>query len=164
MKPLPKRDPFSAYQREDAAARRIGPGKQCKCGEARPEALITESDPVTCAKCRRENRGQTTMDEHHPAGKANNRATIPLPVNDHRARLSPAQYDWPKTTRENPEGSPLLAAAACIRGFADTLIYLVQKLLLWIPEMLEKLDNFLVDTHGRKYWLNTDFGRFAPGV
>lgn len=164
MKPLPKRDPFSAYQREDTAARRIGPRKQCECGEARPEALVTGSNPVICAKCQREKRGQTTMDEHHPAGKANNPTTILVPVNDHRAILSPAQYDWPKETRENPDGSPLLAAAGCVRGFADTIIYLVQKLLLWIPEMLEKVDKFLVDTLGRKYWLNTEFGRFAPGV
>ena len=103
------------------------------------------------------------MDEHHPAGKANNAATISVPVNDHRARLSPAQYDWPKATLENPDGSPLLAAAASVRGFVDTVIYLVERFLLWIPEMLEKVDKFLVDMLGRKYWLNTDFGRFAPG-
>lgn len=163
MKPLPQRDPFSAYQRADKAVRRIGAGKQCECGEVRPEALIAGSTPTICAECQRKKEGQATMDEHHPAAKTNNPTTIPVPVNDHRTILTPAQYDWPKPTRENPDGSPLLAAAGCIRGFADTVLYLVQKLLLWIPEMLEKVDKFLVETLGRRYWLNTEFGRFAPG-
>ncbi len=133
----PQSDPIGAYQRGATAARRIGNGKQCACGESRPEALIENSVPVVCAACDRKKRGYTTMDDHHFAGKANNPATVPVPVNDHRASLTVAQADWPAETRNNPDGSPLLAAAACIRGFADWVVYLIQKGVLWIAEMLE---------------------------
>lgn len=78
------------------------------------------------------------MDNHHPAGKANNAITIPVPVNDHRADLTVAQQNWPGKTLANPNGSEQLAAAAGIRGFADTSLYLIEKLLLPVAEMLEK--------------------------
>src|SRR4051794_17741422 len=99
-KKLPERNPINSYARKATAARRIGPKKQCVCGEMRPEALITNSNPPICASCKRKNRGETTMDEHHVAGKSNNATTISVTVNDHRACLSPAQYDWNKETRE----------------------------------------------------------------
>ncbi len=101
-------DPIGRYQRKATAARRIGRNKQCACGESRPEALVRGSKPTTCAACVRKKRGLTTEDNHHPAGRANNPATIRVPVNDHRAELSPAQYDWPRETLENPDRSPLL--------------------------------------------------------
>lgn len=154
-------DPIRQYQRKATAARRIGGGRHCACGESRPEALVAGSKPVVCAACARKEQGQTTQDNHHPAGKANNPATIPVPVNDHRAELSPAQYDWPKKTRENPDGSPLLAAAACIRGYVNTTDYLRETLMLENPEMLERLDAFLVDKLGRKWWVGTELEAFA---
>lgn len=159
---LPQRDPIGAYERKATAARRVGKDKKCACGEARPEALITGRKPVKCAACIRKKRGQTTQDNHHPAGKANNPAKIPVYVNDHQAELNVAQFEWPKETRENPDGSPLLAAAGCIRGFIDTILYLIDKLLLWIPEMLEKLNTFLLEKFGRRWWVGTELERFAP--
>ena len=159
---LPPNHPIDAYQRKATAARRIGADAHCACGEARPEALITGSDPTICAECQRKKRGQTIMDDHHPAGKANNPATVPVPANDHRAELSVAQHDWPEQTRENADGSPLLAAAGCVRGFVDQIVYLVKKLLLWIPEMLEALDAFLAKKLEPKWWLDTPLARFAP--
>src|SRR5712692_5246070 len=108
---IPPRDPSGAYRRKVTAARRIGKNKRCACGEARPEALVPKSNPTICAKCQRVSRGHTTMDNHHFAGKANHWLTVAVPVNDHRADLSTAQYDkWPAQTRENPDGCPLLAA------------------------------------------------------
>ena len=80
------------------------------------------------------------MDLHHVAGKQNHDLTIPVPVNDHRAVLTPAMYDWAKATLENPTHSPFLAAAACIRGYIDTVRYLNDKLLPWIAEFLESAD------------------------
>jgi hypothetical protein len=85
-----------------------------------------------------------------------------VPVNDHRAELSPAQYDWPKATLETPEGSPLLAGAGGIRGFVDTVIYLIKTLLLPKAEMLEVLDEYLRNKLGPKWWENTPLERFAP--
>lgn len=102
----------------------------------------------------------TTDDEHHPAGAANNPMTIPMPVNDHRAELSVAQSDWPKRTLENHNGSPLLAAAGCIRGYADTDFYLIEKLLLRRAEMLEALDAFLAQELGPEWWVGTELERF----
>ena len=102
------------------------------------------------------------MDDHHVAMRANNPATMPVPVNDHRAELSVAQYEWPKKTRENPDGSPLIAAAGCIRGFMDCLFYLIETFLHWSAEMLEELDSYLIERLGPQWWLATPLKRFAP--
>lgn len=162
VRKLPQRDPIGRYQREATAARRIGVNKQCACGETRPEALIAGSKPTVCAACQRKKHGRSTFDSHHVAGKSNSAATIPVPVNDHRSALSPAQYDWPKETLENPDGSPLLAAAAHIRGFIDTIYYLIDRLLAWIPEFLEALHGLLTKRLGPKWWRKTELQKFAP--
>jgi len=83
-------------------------------------------------------------------------------VNDHRAVLSPAQYEWPPETSENPSGSPLLSGAACVRGYCETNDYLVAELLLPKAEMLEALDAFLKEKFGLEWWVGTDMERFAP--
>ena len=100
-----KRDPIGAYARKAGAVRRLAKNSRCTCGEVRPEALSKCGKRTVCAECKRRSRGQKTMDDHHPAMKANNPATIPVPVNDHRAVLNVAQDDWPKDTRENIDGS-----------------------------------------------------------
>lgn len=156
---LPKRDPIAAYKREVTAARRLGVGAQCECGEARPEALIEGSNPIVCARCQRKKDGMTTDDEHHPAGAANNSMTIPVPVNDHRAELSVAQADWPKQTLENPDDSPLVVIAGCIRGYIDTTAYLGKNLLPH-AEMFEALNAFLTQKYGPKWWVGTELEHF----
>src|SRR5437899_8487339 len=108
---FPRVDSAGGYQREAVATRRVGVGARCACGEDRAEALIAGSNPTTCAECQRAEKGRTTIDQHHFAGKANHPATIPVPVNEHRAVLSVAQSEWPKSTLTNTEGSPLLAGA-----------------------------------------------------
>ena len=158
---LHPRDPEAVWIRGARAARRVGVNAQCECGEMRPEAFVSNS-PVICAACDRTAHGKTSMDNHHVAGRANSPITIPLPVNDHRAELSPAQYDWPEATRKNPHGSPLLAFAGCVRGFADTIIYLVKDLLLWGAIMLETLDALLGKALGPKWWIGTELEKFAP--
>jgi hypothetical protein len=158
-----QRDPGAAYQRKAAAARRFPVGSRCECGEARPEALIPGTDPLICAECNRIKQGKSAFDKHHPAGRANSRVTIPVPANDHRAELSTAQYDWPKRTLENSEGSPLLAGAASIRGFVDTTSYLVEKFLVPLAEFLEKLDAFLAEKLGAMWWKRTELEHFRPG-
>lgn len=102
------------------------------------------------------------MDKHHVAGVANSPITIKVPVNDHRAELSPAQFDWPKAALENGTGSPLLARAACVRGFADTNAYLVEKLLLPHAEFCELLDSMLTEKLGPEWWVNTDLAKWSP--
>jgi len=158
---LPKRDPSADYARRNIAARRVG-NRQCRCGEARPEALIPESDPITCHECQREAEGKSLTDNHHVAGKANDSTTIPVPTNDHVAELNLNQYDWPKQTLENTDGCPLIAGAGRIRGFVDTVMYLIEKLLLPLAKQLETLSPVLRDTLGPKWWVNMDLENFAP--
>jgi hypothetical protein len=45
-------------------------------------------------------------------------------------------------------GSPLIAAAACIRGFIDTILYLIEKGLHWVADMLETADAYLANKLG----------------
>lgn len=160
MRRIPKRDPSAALIRQAIAQRRIG-DKKCVCGETRPLAF-GEGKSKLCVECERKKKDRKTTDNHHVAGKANDPITIPVPVNDHRARLSVDQMDWPKETRENSDGSPLLAASGAIRGFVDTVVYLLEKLLLKHAEILEKIDAYLVRTLGRKWWLKIDPKQFAP--
>jgi hypothetical protein len=161
---IPQRDPIAANARKAAAQRRVGIGAKCACGEDRARALIKKENSIACAECARKGQGKTTMDNHHIAGKANSRITIPVPVNDHRARLSEDQYDWPKKTLENPNGSPLRAAAACIRGAIDYILYTLDTVLMWIAEMLEVLDEYLIERLGSKWWQNTPLNKFASGA
>jgi hypothetical protein len=124
-------------------------------------ALERASNPKLCTECRRKTQGKTIMDSHHIAGRANSDITISISVNDHRARLSEDQKDWPSETLKNRDGSPLLIAAACIRGYADVMVYLVHKLLLWIAEMLELLNTHLVNNYGCEWWVNTNISQYA---
>lgn len=154
---LPKRDPLGACQREAIAERRVGFDAQCACGESRPFALIANTEPRICAECECRNEGRTTKEKHHVAGKQNSPIRIMIPINDHRARLSEDQRDWPKDTLRNPDHSPLLTAAACIRGFIDTVIYLAEELLLWVAERLEAANEYLISRLGPRWWTNIEF-------
>ena len=49
-----------------------------------------------------------------------------------------------------------------MRGCTDTILYLIEKGLLWLADMLEKLDEFLVKKLGPKWWVNTEIEQFAP--
>ena len=163
MRKNPRRDPIAAFEREARAARRVGQGSRCHvCGEQRPLALIRGSKPTICANCQREKLGHSLLDDHHPAGQANDPTTTPIPVNDHRAILSPEQYEWPEETWENPLGSPVLAGAACMRGYCETGNYLVASLLIPKVEMLEVLDLYLMKRLGPEWWVRTEMERFAP--
>ena len=150
-----------ARQRQAVAARRVGIGSKCACGETRPLALIRDGDSVICAECQRKQHGKTPDDDHHVGGRNNHPATVEVPANDHRAILSAKQYDWPKEVRENPDGSPFLAAAACIRGAADTIVYVVESVVLWIAHMLEMAHDYLTERLGPQWWVNTPIEPFS---
>lgn len=156
------RDPEAAWVRYATASRRVGVNAKCACGETRPLALIPKTNPTMCHRCKRMKKGKTITDDHHVFAKANSPITLPTPVNDHRAELSAAQYDWPKRTLENPGGSPLLAAAGAIRGFIDYIHYLIEKGLAWVAGMLEAADAFLAKQLGSKWWIGTELEQFAP--
>jgi len=149
-------------ERDARAARRAGAGSHCTCGEKRPLALTRGSSPKICTQCQREQLSRSPLHAHHPAGEANDSTTIPIPANDHRAQLSPQQYEWPPKTWANPSGSPIRAGAACVRGYCETNDYLVCSLLIPNAEMLETLDEFLEKRLGPKWWVGTEMERFAP--
>src|SRR5207245_2372214 len=121
-----------------------------------------ENDRVICHECKRKENGMKTEDDHHFAGQANSPIIISLPANDHVAELTPAQKDWPRITLENRDGSPLLAAAASLRGFIDTVLHLIKIGLHWIADMLEKADAFLTEKFGKHWWVGTELEKFAP--
>jgi hypothetical protein len=161
MKNKLPRDPIASFERETRAARRVGQSK-CKCGEGRPLALIPGSNPPICIACQRIKEGKSPFDNHHPAGQANNHFTVSINSGDHRAVLSPKQYEWPKETWTNPKGSPLRAGAGNVRGYCETDEYCVDRLLIPLAEMLEVLDPFLEKRLGSNWWIGTEMERFAP--
>lgn len=118
---------------------------------------------MICARCMRVKEGRSPYDNHHVAGKANHPSTIPIDVNDHRAVFSEDQYEWPKETLENPHGSPLLSIAGCIRGFYKAVVYLLDKLLLWAAQLLERLDAFLTLQFGPNWWTSPEYTQFMNG-
>lgn len=151
------RDPIGASKRRGIALRRLGQRKGCRCGESRPEALITTERALTCVECRRIKQRSSTQDHHHSAGRANCDKTISIPANDHRAILSAAQYEWPMRTLRNPDRSPLLSIAAKTRGTGDHLRYLSHDVLPGSPEFLEQLDQILTQRFGRRWWKQFGF-------
>jgi hypothetical protein len=159
---ITQRDPEAACIRKATAKRREGANAQCACGEKRPEALLPKGKQKICYECMRRKEGKTAMDSHHVFAKANSPITIPTPANDHRAELSAAQYDWPKKTLENSDGSPLLAAAGVVRGFIDYIRYLIEKGLAWVAQMLEAADAFLAERLGSEWWVGTALEKYSP--
>ncbi|HET6274551.1 MAG TPA: hypothetical protein VFE16_01270 [Candidatus Cybelea sp.] len=151
---LRRKDQIRTAARQAGAQRRVGEDAACPCGEKRPEALIAGRTPTVCYECDAKRRSKSTLEEHHVAGRANDPTAIDVPINDHRAELSVAQYEWPPLTLQNPEGSPLLAIAARIRGFVNTLLYLIGKLLEPIPGDLEAYDAQLRERLGPQWWLS----------
>ena len=74
---IPETDPVGALRRKVIAARHVGVGARCPCGEDRPEALIAGSNPPHAPLANGRAMGRTAIDQHHFAGRANNPATIP---------------------------------------------------------------------------------------
>ncbi len=159
--PRTRRNPVAHAARRARAQRRVGVGARCTCGESRPEALVAGSTPLICAECQRAAAGRPRTDAHHVAGRANDDTTVPVPVNDHRAILSPDQQDWPRDTLENPTGDPVLRAAACIRGVIDTIWYVLEHTLGWVAGFLEQLSAWLTQTHGNGWWQSTPLQAFV---
>ena len=140
--------------RRAAARRRLGPDARCKtCGEADELALVTA---VLCYACKARQAGRRDVERHHVAGKNNDPFTVDLPANDHRV-MTGAQ-DWPSRTLINPDSSPLLRAAAWIRGVLDLLRLVIDRVLGWVPEYLEKLDSDLTRRLGRRWWNELEGG------
>jgi hypothetical protein len=122
-----------------------------ECPESDPFALTLTSDGLRCYECLALEAGRSWTERQHPAGRRNHLATVLIPGNDHRV-VDDHKHDWPRNTLRNPNGSPLLRAAACLRGWLDTLQLVVDRTVGWIPPFLEQLDHWRTDQLGRGWW------------
>lgn len=156
------KDPLKAATRRARAQRLAGKNARCACGEDRPEALIRRTKPIRCGACQRKRDGKATTDEHHVAGQNNHPLTVTVPTNEHWAVLTVMQSDWSKTMRENPNGCPIMAGAAMLRGAADTIIYLIERGIDWVIRLMETVSAFLRQRWGDGWWVKTPVGEFAP--
>lgn len=152
---------WEAIAREGRKRDRLGQYAACEdCGEADPRALHQDrqaakdangTDTVRCVECRLLAHDGVPIERHHLAGRANDPVTVPIPANEH-AVLSDLQLAWPRETLRNPDGSPLLKAAASLRGWLDVLRLNLDRTVGWIPEFLEWLDAALSVLAGPRWW------------
>lgn len=157
---------FEQLAREHRKEQRLGDDTTCQfCGETDVRGLrqVTldfptegQSTVTLCASCHVQLQGKRPTEAHHPAGRANDPFTVPIPATEH-AILSDAQYDWPQATWRNPDGSPLLKAAASMRGWLDILQLLLERTVGWIPAFLEALDAALRKHYGSRWWEGDGF-------
>lgn len=96
-------------------------------------------------------QGCSPIEAHHLAGEHNLPVTARIPGNDHRV-LNDSQVDWPLDTLRNPDRSPLLKAAAAVRGWSDVMKLVIDRVVGWIPEYLERLDGWLRLRIGPRWW------------
>jgi len=154
---------WNEIAREGNKRERLGQYASCQhrnCNEDDPRCLQTpkRSDnsagdgvEVLCAECRLDAQGKPRTERHHPAGRANDPFAVPMPANDH-AVLGDMQLAWPAETLRNPDGNPLLAAAAALRDWLDVLRLLVDRTVGWIPDFLERMDALLREHVGARWW------------
>lgn len=123
------------------------------CGETNWR-LITGSDPdsLLCYEHAAEAAGRSPIEGQHPPGHNNDQQfVVPMLGNLHRL-ADEYKRDWPERTLRNPEGSPALKAAACVRAVIDWLRLMIDRMLGWIPPFLEWLDAKLSELHGAQWW------------
>lgn len=135
------------------------------CGEINQCALVEKTRPILCYACQQKTtqNGKSPVENHHIAGQNNSDSTVTLPANDHRL-LSDMQQDWPASTLRNADGSPLLQAAAAVRGWLDILSLIIDRVIGWIPVFLESLDTALCGSFSPTWWQSPTFGGCLAGV
>ena len=123
------------------------------CAETDPFARTGVDPRILCAEHRADAAGRPWIDGHHNAGRANTPADVSkIPGNDHSAVTHRYQAEWPRGTLRNPDGSPLLRAAAAVRGWLDVLRLIIDRTVGWVPELLERLDAWLRERIGSRWW------------
>lgn len=141
-------------ERREQRLRQLGTrSPRCRdCPEADPFALSGVHPDIVCYECLAIEQGRSLIEGHHVSGQASDPDDlIDLLGNDHRA-LSAAQSRWPRETLRNPDGSPLLRAAAAIRGWLEVLALILDRSVGWVPGFLEWLDATLRTAVGPTWW------------
>lgn len=154
-------NPIRRDARRARRQRTLGPDAACACGETDPRCLVETDSGVRCYGCSAHDAGRPDTERHHIAGRHNLPTTVAMRNNDHRI-ASDLQQDWPMTTLRNPNHSPLLQAAAAIRGWMDVLLLILERAVGWIPRFLEALDAWLCGRLGDAWW--TDFLTTTPDL
>jgi hypothetical protein len=122
------------------------------CEETDPFAMSDTHPNLICAEHRADASGRSWIEGHHVPGRANDPDDVVFPpANDH-AVLTELQRFWPRETLRNPDGSPLLRAAAALRGWLDVLRLILERTVGWIPSFLEALDAWLEQEIGPRWW------------
>lgn len=122
-----------------------------RCGETNAFTLQCHQSGIVCATCAAVGSGKRPTEAHHVAGRHNSDVTADIPASDHRV-LSRLQDHWPWDTLVNPDSSPLLAAAASLRGWSDVMEVIIHRVLPGIAPALEELDRRLVHEWGEQWW------------
>lgn len=154
-------NPIKTDARHARRHRALPKEARCRCGEDDLRCLISTGDGVTCYACQSLKFGRAATEDHHVAGRHNLDMTVPVPNNDHRV-LSDTQHDWPRNTLRNQTKSPLLQAAAAIRGWIDILVLILERTIGWIPGFLEALDAWLCERLGPDW--GRDFRSMYPNL
>jgi hypothetical protein len=122
------------------------------CRETDPLALTGIHPEILCYEHDAVRNGRDWLEDHHLAGRANDPATVRIPGNDHRAISERQNVTWRRETLRNPEGSPLIKAAAEIRGWLDILWLILERTVASVPTFLEALDAWLIEEIGPRWW------------
>src|SRR5262249_24107741 len=129
------------------------------CDETNPFALTGVHPNLLCYEHATLRHRRSWLEDHHGKGRRNDGLdTVELPGNDHRA-LSGGQLLWLRETIRNPDVSPLLRAAAALRGWLDVLWLIMTRTVGWIPGFLEQLDAWLRERLGPRWWDEFDWRR-----
>jgi hypothetical protein len=126
-----------------------------ECGETDPVALTGVHPNIVCREHLADALGESWTQDHHPPGKQNDPMTVPVPSNDH-GLVSELQALWPAERLRNPDGSPLLRAAAWLRGWLVILQVIIERAVGRIPGALENLDRLLSRSSGRSGGTRSD--------
>lgn len=122
------------------------------CSETNPFALLGYHPDVRCYAHDTLSNGRWPYESHHVAGRHNSDAAADVPINDHRILSEMQTRTWPFDTLVNPDRSPLLVAAAAIRGWVDVMRVIIDRAVAWIPVFLEWVDEQLVTMFGPQWW------------
>jgi hypothetical protein len=146
----------SIEDRREERCRILGvPNPRCAylgCPETDPLALIGTYPSIYCYEHDALLKRLPWLEAHHASAKANDPMTVQTPGNDHRVLSELQNASWPRETLRNPDGSPLLRAAAAIRGWLDLLYVVMTRTVSWVPAFLEGLDAWLRERIGSMWW------------
>ncbi len=132
-------------------------GATCiRCGESDARVLDAGTKPILCYACHAAAAGRSVVEYHHIGSRANGDLTIVIGANEHRI-LSEMQREHDPRLRRNPDGSPVLRAAAHLAGVRDALAVLVERLFDPLITWLLAFETWLVARLGPRYWQQPDF-------